>query len=72
MKYKTRTKKIKRETTDIKEGVIEDNFLKEYKALVCCALIGKYSFRDYIEGGEDLFSKNTISDGFVMCNSIQD
>ncbi len=51
-----------RETTDIKEEVIEENFLREYKAVVCCALIGKYSFKDYIEGGEDLFSKNTISE----------
>ena len=51
-----------REKTDIKEEVIEENFLKEYKALVCCTIIGKYSFRDYIEGGEDLFFKNAISE----------
>lgn len=33
----------------------EDSFLASYKALTACALTGKYSYQDYLEGGEEFF-----------------
>ncbi|TCS77299.1 type VII secretion protein EssB/YukC [Muricomes intestini] len=36
----------------------KEGFLLAYKALIACALNGQYSFRDYMEGGEELLKKN--------------
>lgn len=60
-----------REMTDYKEEILEKNFILEYKSIVCCALIGKYNFKDYIEGGEDLFSKDLTSTKIYECDSIE-
>jgi len=36
----------------------KEEFLLSYKALIACALTGEYSFKDYLEGGEELLKKN--------------
>ncbi len=45
---------------DIREKE-EISFLKEYRALTGWALTGKYEFRDYLEGGEDLYGKQDVT-----------
>lgn len=37
-----------------------NDFLKQYKALAAFALQKKYSYEDYVEGGEDLYRKNRL------------
>jgi len=39
----------------------QEDFLKSYKALAACVLTGQYSFKDFLEGGEDLLKKSTLS-----------
>jgi len=36
----------------------EADFLLCYKALIACALTGRYHYRDYLEGGEELLQKH--------------
>lgn len=39
----------------------KEDFLLCYKALVACVLTGQYSYKDYLEGGEDLLQKHAIT-----------
>lgn len=38
----------------------KETFIEEYKALVAYTLQKKYAYEDYLEGGEDLFHKNSF------------
>jgi type VII secretion protein EssB len=51
-------------TRDLRErqqDVTETSFLLSYKALIACGLTGKYSYQDYLEGGEELLSKTPVT-----------
>lgn len=37
---------------------LNENFIKEYKALIGCTLSGQYSYDDYFQGGMDLLKKD--------------
>lgn len=39
----------------------EEEFLKQYKALIGCTLFGKYTFEDYCEGGMDLLKEDALT-----------
>ena len=43
---------------DIRSADSEDNFLTEYQALVGYALQKRYTYEDYLEGGEGLYRKH--------------
>ncbi len=41
-------------------GQCEEDFLKEYKAIIAFSLQKKYGYDDFLEGGMDLFKKNSF------------
>lgn len=45
-------------------------FLKEYKAIIASALQTKYSYEDYIEGGESLLKKDKLLSEVYNCSSV--
>lgn len=50
----------------------EENFTLEYKALIACALTGEYTFKDYLEGGEDLLKKNKAVKQFFELSDTEE
>ncbi|MBR5798739.1 MAG: hypothetical protein IKY23_01625 [Lachnospiraceae bacterium] len=53
------------------EGECE-TFVKEYKALVAAIMQKKYSFRDYLEGGDDLYKKNRFLKGLGLLSTPEE
>lgn len=50
----------------------EDNFIKEYKALIGYAIQKKYDYGDYLEGGDDLFTKNRYLKKIASLETVED
>ena len=55
--------------------VDQEVFVKEYKSLAAFLLLGKYSYEDYLKGGEDLLDKDKDLSAFrrmISASEIQD
>lgn len=50
----------------------EAELLGQYKALVAAVLAPKYSFKDYVEGGEDLYRKNKKVKDYLDADTIEE
>lgn len=50
----------------------ENEFLKQYKALIGFVLQNKYTYEDYYQGGNKLLSKNKYTEAFVEVNSFNE
>lgn len=57
--------KIRVMERDLPQEEQQNNFANAYKALIGCALTGKYTFRDYLEGGSDLYGKSDWTKGLA-------
>lgn len=53
------------------QQIHETNLLEQYRALVAAVLAPKYSFKDYCEGGFDLYEKNRKLKGYLEEDSIE-
>lgn len=49
-----------------------DSFLEQYKALCGWALSGKYSYSDYLEGGEDLYAKHELTERLQNIRTVEE
>lgn len=49
----------------------EDSFIKEYKALIGYSMQKKYDYGDYLEGGDDLFSKNGYLKKIALLETVE-
>ncbi len=45
-------------------------FVEAYKALIACALTGQYSCSDYMEGGEGLLKKNSLTAPLISMEDV--
>ena len=54
---------------DGSNGNANDDFVNEYKALIGSTLSSKYSFKDFYEGGSDLYDKDKV---LVQISQLED
>lgn len=56
----------------LEKEVDEEDFVQQYKALVGYLLQNKYSYKEYYEGGNQLLSKNKLTEDFTQLNTIDE
>lgn len=49
----------------------EEDFCKQYKALIGCTLLKKYKFEDYCDGGMDLLKEDSFLNEVAACENAQ-
>lgn len=56
---------------DVKKAGSPD-FLQRYKALIGSILLQRYKYEDYINGGQDLYKKNTLLAGLTALDTVDE
>lgn len=49
-----------------------EDFLHKYKSLVACVLCPRFTYEDYLNGGEDLFRKNSELSAVMECKDVEE
>lgn len=61
-----------RDVYDRNEAFNEEEFCRQYKALIGCTIWAKYNYEDFYEGGLDLLKENEFTKEVFECNSIKE
>lgn len=51
-------------------GYVPEDFLREYKSLIGCTLVKKYTFENYDKGGLDLLAQDRFLCGILECTDV--
>lgn len=57
---------------DLANGAEQEIFMEKYKALMGCALAGKYNYSDYLTGGDDLFGKESVTKPLLDLETLEE
>lgn len=60
-----------RDVYGLEHAYLEEDFCKQYKALVGCTLLKKYKFEDYYEGGMDLLKEDHFLNEIAACENTE-